>query len=63
MVGLRRSMPATSVDLLKCWNQNDGAVSQKNWRKLVLLAYGGPFGRRGTIELLKTNTILWGESR
>ncbi|KAG5613776.1 hypothetical protein H5410_013600 [Solanum commersonii] len=23
-----------------------------------LLAYGGPFGRRGTIELLKTNTIF-----
>ncbi|KAG5632654.1 hypothetical protein H5410_004371 [Solanum commersonii] len=35
MVGIRWSMPATSVDLLKCWNQNDGAISQKNWWKLV----------------------------
>ncbi|KAG5582146.1 hypothetical protein H5410_052773 [Solanum commersonii] len=35
MVGIRWSMPATSVDLLKCWNQNDGAVSQKKWWKLV----------------------------
>ncbi|KAG5580900.1 hypothetical protein H5410_051527, partial [Solanum commersonii] len=30
MVEIRWSMPVTSVDLLNCWNQNDGA--ERNYR-------------------------------
>ena len=63
MVVIRWSVPATSVALLKCWNQNDETVSQKIGGNSSLLACGGPFGRRGTIELLKTNIILWRKSR
>lgn len=33
------SMPATSCDLLKCWNYNGGSVRQKKWRNLSQLVY------------------------
>jgi len=35
LVGLRWSMPATSCELLKCWNYNGGAVRQKKSWELV----------------------------
>ena len=39
-----------------------GQLVTKVGGNLSLLAYGGPFGTRGTIELLKKNIIMWRKS-
>lgn len=31
MVGINWNMPATTVELLECWNNSDGNVRQKSW--------------------------------
>lgn len=68
IVGLRWTMPATTLELLKSWNNMGGVVSQKTWWRLIPACVWGTVwternsrvfeDRYNTLQNVKMNCIL-----